>query len=106
MSIVRYEKLLRFALIRRCLIFFINFKIIRAFCNFYIGARDPEVEEPVLATKSVLFEFEVDEIPQPKALVPQELLKLILKFGSSRKVAIAFGASEAFVRQNIKTCIL
>lgn len=68
------------------------------------GAREPEVEEPVLAMKSVLFEFEVDEIPEPKALVPQDLLKLILKYRSSRKVAIAIGASEAFVRQNIKSC--
>lgn len=74
--------------------------------NVGSGARVPEVEEPVLAARSILFEFEVDEVPEPKALVPQDLLKLILNYRSSKKVAVAIGASEAFVRQNIKTCKL
>ncbi|MBN8538541.1 MAG: hypothetical protein J0M15_15940 [Deltaproteobacteria bacterium] len=68
------------------------------------GARETEVEEPLWAAKPVLFEFDFEEVPEPKALVPQDLLKLILKYRSSKKVALAIGASEAFVRQNIKTC--
>lgn len=68
------------------------------------GAREPEVEESLLSVKSVLLEFEVDEVAEPKTLVPKDLLKLILKYRSSKKVAIAIGASEAFVRQNIKSC--
>lgn len=70
------------------------------------GARVTEVEEPVWTRKSVLFEFEVDEVAEPKALGPKDLLQLILKYRSSKKVAVAIGASEAFVRQNIKTCKL
>lgn len=71
---------------------------------FKVGAREPEVEEPLWATRSVLFEFEVDEVAEPKALTPQDLQRLILNYKSSKEIAIAIGASEAFVRQNIKSC--
>ena len=70
------------------------------------GAREPEVEEPTLTARSIIFEFEVDEVAEPKALAPQDLLKLISKYGSSRKTALVVGASEAFIRQNIKSCKL
>ena len=87
-----------------------------SFCDFLIcckslilrrfGARAPEVEEPTLTARSIIFEFEVDEVAEPKALPPQELLKLISKYGSSRKTALVIGASDAFIRQNIKSCKL
>ncbi len=67
-----------------------------------VGARDPEVEEPLSGAKSILFEFELDEVAEPKVMRPIELNKLIEKFGSARRVAAAIGCSEAFVRQNVK----
>ena len=68
-----------------------------------IGAREPEVEEPVLVAKSILFEFEVDEVAEPKALQSGHLLELILRYGSPSEAAVEIGASEAFVRQNSKS---
>lgn len=59
-------------------------------------------EEPLLSPKSVLFEFEVDEVTEPKTLLPADLRKLILKYGSFAKTSKAIGTSEAFVGQNIK----
>lgn len=64
------------------------------------GARKTEVEEPVFTSRPVLFEFEVDEVAEPKALLPKELRLLISMHGSSEKASKAIGASEAFVRQN------
>lgn len=69
------------------------------------GAREPEVEEPAFAARSVLFELEVDEVAEPKALGSVELTVLIKKHGSFLKASKAVGASEAFVRQNIKNKI-
>lgn len=64
------------------------------------GAREPEVEEPVSGAGSVLLELDFEEVAEPKALLAQDLLNLVLKHGSFSKTAIAIGASEAFVRQN------
>jgi hypothetical protein len=55
-----------------------------------------------LGVRSILFDFEVDQIVEPKALSPSDLQKLVLKHGSFAKTAIEIGASEAFVRQNTK----
>ena len=64
------------------------------------GAREPQVEEPLSGSQSILTEFELDEVAEPKALSSQNLRKLVFRYGSHRKVAIKIGASEAFVRQN------
>ncbi len=69
---------------------------------FQSGAREPEVEEPLSGAKSILLEFEVDEVAEPKALLGQELRELTLKHGSYLKAAVIIGVSEAFVRQNSK----
>lgn len=66
------------------------------------GAREPEVEEPLSGAKSILFEFEVEEVAEPKALSPGDLRDLILRFRSPEKAGAAVGVSEAFVRQNAK----
>ena len=66
------------------------------------GARDPEVEEPLSGAKSILFEFEVDDVAEPKGLLHDDLRKLVSRHGSPSKVAIEIGASEAFVRQKTK----
>lgn len=66
------------------------------------GARETEVEEPLFGAKSILFEFEVDEVAEPKALSTQNLMVLIKRHGSFAEVARSIGASEAFVRQNSK----
>ena len=63
------------------------------------GAREPQVEEPLSSSKSIIIEFELDEVAEPKALPPRNLQKLVLGYGSHRKAAIKIGASEAFVRQ-------
>ena len=65
-----------------------------------IGARETEVEEPPSGAKSILFEFKVDEVAEPKALLAGDLHELILRYGSRFNAAIALGTSEAFVRQN------
>ena len=52
--------------------------------------------------KSVLLEFGVDDVAEPKALLTGDLQKLILKYGSALKAAVVIGTSEAFVRQNAK----
>ena len=70
--------------------------------HYFSGAREPQVEEPLLGAKSVLFEFDVDEVAEPKALLAGELLELALRYGSHFKAAIRIGASEAFVRQNCR----
>ena len=49
----------------------------------------------------VLFEFEVGEVAEPKALLARNLQNLVLIYGSFVKAAKAIGASEAFVRQNV-----
>lgn len=67
------------------------------------GAREPEVEEPVFAAKSVLFEFEVDEVAESKALLSRDLQDLVLRHGSPSKAAAKIGTSEAFIRQNAKS---
>ncbi|MBC7740843.1 MAG: hypothetical protein H7061_01505 [Bdellovibrionaceae bacterium] len=66
------------------------------------GAQEPEVEEPVSGAKSILLEFDVDEVAEPKALRPPELIKLMEKLGSARLAAYKIGCSEAFIRQNAK----
>lgn len=72
------------------------------FLRFQNGARVAEVEEPLWAAKTILFEFEVDEVAEPKALRGCDLQMQVSRHGSFAKVAIAIGASEAFVRQNHK----
>ena len=67
--------------------------------NLQLGAREPQVEEPLSGSQSILIEFELDEVAEPKALSSQNLRKLVFRYGSHRKVAIKIGASEAFVRQ-------
>ena len=47
-----------------------------------------------------LIEIEFEEITEPKALLPADLLQLVKVYGSYLKVADTIGASEAFVRQN------
>lgn len=66
------------------------------------GARVAEVEEPPWGTKSILFEFEADEVAEPKALKSDELRRLTSRYGSFVNAAKAIGTSEAFVRQNSK----
>lgn len=46
------------------------------------GARVAEVEEPPWGTKSILFEFEADEVAEPKALKSDELRRLTSRYGS------------------------
>ena len=65
------------------------------------GAQDRQVEEPLAVGQSVLIEFEVDEVAEPKALRSSDLLKLLDVHGSFSRTAEVIGASEAFVRQNI-----
>ena len=67
-----------------------------------IGARDPEVEEPLSGARSILFEFEMDEVVEPKGLSPRDLRDLVLRYGSYAKVAMGIGVSEAFIRQTSK----
>ncbi len=67
------------------------------------NAREPEVEEPLLAAGSILFELEINEVAEPKALLPIDLWNLISRHGSPKKAADFIGASEAFVRQNAKS---
>jgi hypothetical protein len=73
-----------------------------------IGAEEHQVDELKTALAkgfigseaiSVLV-LEVEAYPEPKSLTAGQLRKLIIKFGSSRKVGNVIGACEAFVRQN------
>lgn len=66
------------------------------------GARETEVEEPLFGARLIIFEFEVDEVAEPKSLMAGDLRKLVLKYGSPSKAAIEIGTSEGFVRQNTK----
>jgi len=65
---------------------------------FLNGAQDGKVREPREAI--VVLEFEV--WPEPKVLIPDDLLALLTRIGRSQRAADAIGASEAFVRQNAK----
>ena len=67
------------------------------------GARDPEVEEPVSAARSVLFEFEVNEIAEPKALLSRDMRTLNKQYGNAKQAARSIGVSEAFICQNSKS---
>lgn len=69
-----------------------------------LGAREQQVEEPLFAAKSILFEFEVDEVAESKALLPKDIIKLVKKHGSFRAVSDLIGMSESFVRQNAIKC--
>ncbi len=51
---------------------------------------------------SVLFEIEIDEVAEPKTLLGSDLLALVQQYGSFVAVARIIGASEAFVRQNLR----
>lgn len=64
------------------------------------GARVAGVDEPLLVGAQALIEIEFDEVVEPKALLPADLLRLVSLYGSYLKAAAAIGASEAFVRQN------
>jgi hypothetical protein len=65
-----------------------------------IGARVPGVDEPPWVGSQVLIEIEFEEVTEPKALLPTDLLQLVKVYGSYLKAAGVIGASEAFVRQN------
>jgi hypothetical protein len=64
------------------------------------GAQVAGVDEPLLPSPQALIELEFDEVVEPKALLPSDLLRLVSLYGSYLKAAAAIGASEAFVRQN------
>ncbi|MGZ3797665.1 MAG: hypothetical protein ACXVB1_14940 [Pseudobdellovibrionaceae bacterium] len=70
------------------------------------GAQVSEVGEPLLDLNyglfrsQVIIQFEFEEIPEPKGLLPAELRQITKKYGSYVKAAEAIGASEAFVRLN------
>lgn len=72
------------------------------------GARETEVEEPVLVSRVALFrteavfQVEFDIAAEPKALLPVDLRKLVQIYGSFKASARALGISEAFVRQNAR----
>lgn len=66
------------------------------------GARESEVEEPLFGAKSILFEFEVDEVAEPKGLLSEDLRSLVLRYGSQIKTANEIGVSAAFIRQNFR----
>ncbi|MNJ94887.1 hypothetical protein D3C87_125910 [compost metagenome] len=68
--------------------------------SFGNGARVAVVDEPLLGNVQALIEIEFDETPEPKALLPADLLQLVKVYGSYLKAAVAIGASEAFIRQN------
>ncbi|GEM_PF-4925116 len=80
--------------------------------NQEVGAREPEVEEPqqdlLFTSEASLFrsdtiiQIEFDQVPEPKALTGIYLQFLSQIYGTSEKVAEAIGASEAFVRQNLR----
>jgi hypothetical protein len=67
------------------------------------GAQEAGVDEPArskltipLACLPILF----DEVAEPKDLSPEHLAKLASIHGAYKAVALAIGASEAFVRQS------
>ena len=76
----------------------------------YIGARDFQVDELFSGVNYDLKRPDVNAVLvidlkaylEPKILNPRELKALIKRFGGSQQAADAVGASEAFVRQNVK----
>lgn len=52
--------------------------------------------------KSILLEFEVDEVAEPKGLLAKELWAMVQCQGSCVAAARQIGASKAFVQQNAK----
>lgn len=74
--------------------------------KYRVGARVHEVEEPGLGLgpqlfrSEILLQVEFNEVAEPKALIPANLIELIRIYGNSGLVAQVIGASEAFVRQN------
>lgn len=64
------------------------------------GARVTGVDEPAWVGSRALIEIEFDEVAEPKALLPADLLRFVNIYGSYLKAAEVIGASEAFVRQN------
>jgi hypothetical protein len=61
------------------------------------GARDQWVGEPLVP---VFFEFA--EVAECRALTGANLAELVRRYGSVLNAAAAIGASEAFVRQNMR----
>ena len=57
------------------------------------GARETELDEPLFGSRSVLFAFESTEVAEPKALLPVDLRKLVFRYGSYTKAAVAVGVS-------------
>lgn len=78
----------------------LNFKRNLGSQNLTFGARVAGVDEPLLPIPQALIEIEFDEVVEPKALLPSDLLRFVSLYGSYHKAAAAIGASEAFVRQN------
>lgn len=62
------------------------------------GAQVAQVDEPLTT-----FIVEFTAYPEPKALSPRDLSVIYAELKSYSKAADAIGASEAFVRQNIKS---
>ena len=63
------------------------------------GARVPGVDEPAWLRFQALIEIEFEEVAEPKALLLDDLLRVVNKYGTHAKAAAVIGASEAFVRQ-------
>jgi hypothetical protein len=59
------------------------------------------VDEPN-SNQSTIIVFEFEAYPEPKALSPVELMNLYVQHKNYRLIARIIGASEAFVRQNMK----
>lgn len=52
------------------------------------GARVAEVEEPVVGAKSILFEFEVDEVAEPKALSTANLTRALRGYAAQARESV------------------
>lgn len=46
--------------------------------------REPEAEEPLPGAKLILFEFEINEVAEPKGLLPADLRDLVLWYSGVR----------------------
>jgi hypothetical protein len=49
--------------------------------------------------------IELEAYPEPKVLSPAQLKALYERFGSFARAGQAIGASEGFVRQNVKSMV-
>lgn len=80
------------------------FTAICVFASLFIllnGARVEQVDEHHFSDVVVCFEFEA--YPEPKVLSPLELQALYDRYKNFYVVGDAIGASESFVRQNVRS---